>query len=805
MKLTRRRKGVLAVAVGTAAVLLGTLGWMLRPGGAERYAGSGSGVDGLTRSLERALPEDAPKFLFVDVAGEVGISFAHFPDARSSRLTEDMGSGAAWGDFDDDGDADLYLVNHTPASGAGRARSALFRNDDGRFTDVTEPAGLAISEPGSAAAWGDFNGDGILDLWTSAVGYNKLWLGIDGTRFREPVSIGPRGFWAGVSPGDYDRDGDLDVHVTGYVRFVESTGSTSTLQYQSEQPASLNPSAFEPERNLLFRNDGMGRFQEVGVSAGVSNPAGRSLSASWADFDGDGWLDLYVANDVSDNSLFLNNGDGSFHDFSHASGSADYRGAMGLGVGDWDADGDHDLFVTHWIAQENALFENLLGESAFGLRFTDLSSRIGLGQSSLDFVGWATSFVDLDLDGRQDLFILNGSTFQDRDNPALLVPMTDLLYWNGGPDRGFFETGGLGNLATVSRGGAVSDYDGDGDLDIVAVDFGSPARLLRNDTDHGNWLSVRLAGPAGNTAGLGSVIDLWAGGTRQRRQVGSQSGYLSQNDPVEVFGLGERSSADSVVVRWLTGEKVVAAQLPHGGRLEVSTSDYVLQEPPTGAGLAADRRSTVNFWEAYREATNLRLADEPEAAVGAYVTALALRPDHEDALYYAGSVFADLGRWEQADSLWNALLTLNPRSARALTQLGSLRLCGLDHERLDAAEAYRYFDAAHAINPIETGTMTRLGYAALALGDRNRATVWFDRVLASDPASVAAHVWRQFASGRASPIQSASTPEPAIGLSGEGDTEKGEALLSSRAGCIRFDTVEPDEPWPELEARLTGF
>lgn len=796
------------MTAGTSLVILGALGWMLRPGTAERYSGSGTGVDGLTRNLERALPDDAPAFQFVDVAEETGISFAHFPGTRSSRLTEDMGSGAAWGDYDGDGDADLYLVNFVPA--AGDARSALYRNDGGRFTDVTEEAGLINSERGSAAAWGDYNSDGILDLWTSAVGFNRLWIGLDGSRFKEPISVGPEGFWAGVSPGDYDRDGDLDVYVSGYVLFRDTMGAQPSLQYQSEQPASLNPSAFEPERNLLFQNDGRGRFREVAVSAGVSNPAGRSLSASWADFDSDGWLDLYVANDVSDNSLFLSNGDGTFHDFSHASGSADYRGAMGLGVGDWDGDGDQDLFVTHWIAQENAFFDNLLGESAFGLRFTDLSSRIGLGQSSLDFVGWATSFADFDLDGRQDLFVLNGSTFQDRDDPTRLVPMTDLLYWNGGADRGFFETGGLGELAAVSRGGAVSDFDGDGDLDILAVDLGGPARLLSNDTPTGNWLKVRLTGPSGNTAGLGSVIDVWADGVLQRRQVGSQSGYLSQNDPVEIFGLGEAAGADSVVVRWLAGEEVRSFEIPRGVRLDVSPTGFTVHDPgaertagSAPAQATSDRQSTVDFWAAYREATTRRLANDLRGASRAYTAALALRPDHEDALYYGGSILAGLGQWEQADSLWRQLVRVNPRSSRGLTQLGSMRLCGDDRIRLDPEGAYRYFEAAHQINPVETGTMTRLGYAALAWGDLPLATEWFDRVLASDPGSVPARVWRRYASGNETTAGTGTAPEQATGLSGEGDTKEGGALLGSRAGCPRFDSVRTNETSAELMARLS--
>ncbi len=256
----------------------------------------------------------------------------HFDGTRSTQLPEDMGSGAAWGDYDNDGDDDLFIVNISgplPADAAPRAVtgstddgspavSRLFRNDAGRFVDVTVAAGLLRAITGMGAAWGDADGDGWRDLVVTS--FDRLYLFRnrgDGTF--EDVSAGSGlarfvGFWTGASWADYDRDGDLDLYVCGYVqyRFDPQATRKASLQFDAEVPVALNPSSFRPERNLLLRNDGRGRFVDVAKAAGVDNTGGRSLSAAWADFDDDGWLDLYVANDVSDNALFRSLGNGRF-------------------------------------------------------------------------------------------------------------------------------------------------------------------------------------------------------------------------------------------------------------------------------------------------------------------------------------------------------------------------------------------------------------------------------------------------------------------------------------------------------------
>jgi len=546
--------------------------------------------DEITRRLARDIPDEAPRIVFTDVAAEAGITFRHFEAERSTQLPEDMGSGAAWGDYDDDGDPDLYLVNATrlgedglPDSSSG-PRSALYRNDgDGRFTDVTPEAGLATAGEGMGAAWGDYDDDGDLDLVVSRYGTNVLYRNDEGVFTDVSAAAGlsgDTGFWTGVSWADFDRDGDLDLYVCGYVRYrltPEDRDKTS-FQYGSVLPYTLNPSSYTPERNFLYRNDG-GVFTDVAQQAGVDNPEGRSLSASWADFDADGWPDLYVANDISDNALYRNRGDGTFVDVSHSAWVADYRGAMGLGIGDWDNDGDTDIFVTHWLAQENALYENLAEKmpatETEPLHFIDQADMLGLGQIALDFVGWGTAFFDYDNDGRLDLFVANGSTVPVHDDPVRLVPMRNLLFWNAGAGKGYFEVGPVGGPAftieNVGRGAAFADYDGDGDTDVVVNVNGGPARLLRNEAPAGNaWLRVVLRGPSHRAKGpattshaVGALVRVLTGSRTRLREVGAGSSYLSQEPPGEVrFGLGDAAGVDRLTVLWPDGRTQSFERLP---------------------------------------------------------------------------------------------------------------------------------------------------------------------------------------------------------------------------------------------------
>ena len=537
----------------------------------------GEAVEGLTANLDRSVPGDYPRITFTDVTDRSGITFRHFSGHRTTQLPEDMGSGAAWADYDNDGWLDLFVVNQAgPLTlsadevRSSSARSALYRNNgDGTFTDVSASAGIDYRSHGMGAAWGDYDNDGWPDLVVSSYGENELFRNNgDGTfeRRSEQSGIGAyQGFWTGVSWGDFDRDGLLDLYVAGYVKYSDLGKMPPSLQYDVEAPPSLNPSAFAPERNLLYRNNGDGTFTEMAYQAGVANPRGRSLAAAWVDLDDDGWPDLYVANDVSDNALFRNLGNGLFEEVSLAARVADYRGAMGIAVGDWDGDADVDLFITHWIAQENALYNNMRTQRleldlprARTLQFMDEADRYGLGQIALDYVGWGTSFFDYDNDGSLDLFVVNGSTLQEDDDPRLLVGMRDQLFWNRNAEEGFYDVSAVSGqyfaTESVGRGAAFGDYDNDGDTDVFVVNNGGRAVLLRNDGGNTNrWLKIRLEGRQSNRSAIGAKLRLVAGPTVQIREVGSQSSYLSQNSLIAHFGLGSRAQADTLEIVWPSG------------------------------------------------------------------------------------------------------------------------------------------------------------------------------------------------------------------------------------------------------------
>ncbi len=791
---------------------------------ADTYTG-GDGVEGLTATLARDLPDDPPDVEFTEVTASAGIAFDHFGGERSSQLPEDMGSGAAWGDYDNDGWPDLFLVNiAAPLAGAvdgsggepdGDARSRLYRNlGDGTFEDVTGSSAIDHSELGMGAAWADYDGDGWRDLVVTAYGQNRLYRNEGDGRFVDVSAAAGLsrdiGFWAGAAWGDYDRDGDLDLYVTGYAKYTPGANAgVNLLQYEVEVPASLNPSSYRPERNLLYRNDGDGTFTEVAEAAGVDGTDGRSLSGTWADFDGDGWLDIYVANDVSDNALYLNQQDGTFTNVSHAALVADYRGAMGLGVGDWDEDGDPDLFITHWIAQENALFSNRLSDGAGSdgrpLQFLDEADRYGLGQIALDYVGWGTSFVDYDNDGRLDLFVANGSTFQQDEDPRRLEPMVDQLFWNRGPDEGFYDvspvSGAYFAAARVGRGAAFADYDLDGDLDALVVNHGEAPSLLRNDGgDAAAWLAVDLPGDP-----VGARVRFVVGGRSLVRWMGTQSSYLSQNSPVVHVGLADAASVDSIEVTWPDGQIGVWTDVPARRRVTLDREGgLTASSGAAGAAVATldDRERITRFWETFREATRLRIEGALGEAADRYTVAHELDPSHEDALYYLGGVRAELGEPDAAIAAIRSLVELNPRSGRGWVRLGALQSCpgaGVS----DLAAAVESFEAAQAINPEQVGPALWLGFVALLSGDSPGAAGHFDAVLGSNRENVAAGLLRGYAAWREgdreqarerfSSAESALPDVPAeeIGLR-EGDTTTSRGLFAGAASC----------PW--LEESLTG-
>ncbi|MDA1080901.1 MAG: FG-GAP-like repeat-containing protein [Gemmatimonadetes bacterium] len=659
--MTRRNRQLwttAAIAIAFVA-LAGIAAWQLL-GRSETYR-PGEQMDAITAELVRALPADYPRVTFTDVTEEAGITYRHFNGARTSQLPEDMGSGAAWGDFDDDGWVDLAIANEVgplsmPAAQqrTSPARTMLFKNNrDGTFTDVTDRAGIDVRGWAMAASWADYDNDGRLDLLITAYGHNVLYHNEGDGRFTDRSAVSgvgvPEGFWTGAAWGDYDRDGFLDLYVTGYVKYTTQLPRDVSGMVDVENPASINPASFAGERKLLFHNNRNGTFTERAVQAGVDNPTGRGLVATWMDVDGDGWTDLYVGNDISENFLFLNKRNGTFEDITHAAHVADYRSSMGIAVGDWNGDGRQDLFLTHWIAQGSALYDNVPptappGGKAPPVMYMDESDRYGVGQVSLDFIGWGTSFIDYDLDGRLDLFVVNGSTLQRRDDPSRLGEMRSQLFWNRGFTEGFFEvspvSGAFFASAYVGRGAAFADFDNDGDVDAFVTTNGGRPYLLRNDGGNRNhWLQIDARGTKGNRQAIGATVRVVAGGASQIRMLGVQASYLSQNSVIESFGLGATATADTVEITWPSGARQVHTAVTANQRLRIVEGEAIA---------ASGRESVEQFWTLMRDATSKRTGGNPAAALAGYERALALDPRHADALYYAGSMHFELGAWSSA-------------------------------------------------------------------------------------------------------------------------------------------------------------
>ena len=725
----RRRKLYRTVWIVVVVALVGALIslYAFRAGRPDEYA-TGEDHRDITRGLSRGIPDNAPEPRFVDVTALAGLAdFRTFAGDRTSQLPEDMGSGAAWGDYDNDGDEDLFLVSAggpLTATDDQLAPSQLYENrGDGTFARVEEfPATHIV---GMGAAWGDYNGDGNLDLVVTGFNALRLYRNENGRLVRDTSFESLPGYWAGVSWSDFDRDGDLDLYVCGYVQYVpDITGRDRvSAQYGRKIPYTLNPSSYPAQPNLLFVNRGDGSFDEAAEAHGVSNPEGRSLGALWHDLNDDGWLDLYVANDISDNALYLNR-EGRLEDVSHAAWVADYRGAMGLAAGDWNRDGDDDLFVTHWVAQENALYDSRLFDdaevtsedgSAQPLRFVDRADQQGLGQIALRSVGWGTEFADLDADGWLDLIVSNGSTFEEEGLPRRLSPERPFLFWND-QGRFFHDLAPLSeplSIPRVSRGLALADYDDDGDLDLLFVDGGGGVRLLRNETRQGHWVQLRLKGQ-GITEGA-RVIAV-AGDVTHRRSVSGVS-YLSQSSRRIHIGLGAAERLDSLEVRWPSGHVDRLAGLAADGIWEILEGEPAPRRSAQSQPVTLTRDQLSEFWRLQRAAIRAMKVDQDVASADAlFRQALEIDPLHEDSIYYLGNCLVELGDLDGALARFETLMRLNPNSHRAFKRWGTLRAMNAESSAAMTL-AENALARALEINPEATGARMILAETSIVRGD----------------------------------------------------------------------------------------
>ena len=542
---------------GMAALLTAWLsaGWLPPSGGSAR-------------------PQAAAGALFVEAAAASGLTFTHVNGAAGQYyMPELMGAGVALIDYDNDGDLDVFLVQGGPLGTAARAgepeTSRLFRNDltvgrDGHrqlhFTDVTARAGVGLRAYGMGTAVADYDNDGDMDLFVTSFGPDTLFRNNGDGTFTDVTAT------AGVSDPlwstsaaflDYDRDGDLDLFVANYLNFTVAgnkscTDSTGARDY-------CGPRAYHPAPDRLYRNDGGGRFTNVTEAAGINKADGAGLGVAVGDYNGDGWLDLYVANDATPNQLWINHRDGTFGDEGLLSGAAlnaagNPEGSMGIASGDVDADGDEDLLVTN-IAGETFVVYTNDGQG----NFEDARVATGIASLTAAFTGFGTGWFDYDNDGWLDAFVANGAvnTIAALRGQPSPFRMKNLLLRNTGGGRFVDVTAAAGaafDRADIGRGAAFGDIDNDGDTDILVTNNNGPVRLLLNSHTTSHWLRVTLRQDQGNRCAFGARIGVErAGHPTLWRRVGTDGSYLSASDPRVQFGLGAATRVEAVVVQWPDG------------------------------------------------------------------------------------------------------------------------------------------------------------------------------------------------------------------------------------------------------------
>jgi len=540
---------------------------------------------GTQQSTRESWHAPSSSSIFKEVAEEVGLRFQHYNGMTGKFfLPEIMGSGAALFDFDNDGDLDVFIVQGNvlePDSkpgdtlfrwrGSESPRGRLFRNDlvvakDGsrtlKFTDVTEKSAIVATGYGMGVAVGDINNDGRPDLYLTNLGHNQMYLNKgDGTFVDVTKRTGTddERWSTSASFFDYDQDGWLDLMVLNYADF--SVTKSPTCYAATTARDYCTPKVFRAPGNRLFHNKGDGTFEDMTAAAGVDKEFGHGLGVVTADFDGDGWVDIYVANDGDPNQLWINRKNGTFKNEALLAGAAVNRdgkaeAGMGVDAGDLDANETEDIFVTHLMDETNTLFLNL-GKALF----EDRTREAGLGMPGHRFTGFGTLFFDYDNDGWLDLLVANGAVqllpeLMRRGDPYPLGQPNQLFHNTGST---FVEVsrqaGEAFQLLEVSRGAAFGDVDNDGDTDALITNNNGPARLLLNQVGSRNhWLGLRLIGKDAQRDMLGAQVGIVISKNRTLwRRVRTDGSYLSANDPRVVAGLGNAVQVEAVRVRWPDG------------------------------------------------------------------------------------------------------------------------------------------------------------------------------------------------------------------------------------------------------------
>jgi len=501
---------------------------------------------------------------FVDITRQAGIRFQHNSGAFGQKyLPETMGAGCAFLDYNNDGWQDILLINSMDWPGHKRRTSfpALYRNNkNGTFLDVTQEAGLTTEIYGMGTAIGDFDNDGWVDIYISALGPDRLFRNLGNGKFADvtqKAGLNNPDYGASAAWFDYDKDGDLDLVVTQYVQWSVETDIRCSLDGVNK--SYCTPESYKGLSSRLYQNQGKGTFVDVTQKAGLLDPTGKALGVAVFDSNNDGWPDLLIANDTQPNRLYLNNKNGMFTERGVQAGIAfsedgTVRGAMGVDTADYDGSGFASLLIANFSNEMLSLYHN----EGKGL-FVDEAPTSTVGQASLLTLAFGCFFFDLDLDGRMDIFVANGHVENDinKVQKRVTYPQPPHLFHNRG-NKQFAEitqlVGPSLKVPRVARGAAYGDIDNDGDLDVLVTTNGGPAFLWRNDGGNANqYLKIRTVGTRSNRDGIGAVVRLKLPSGTLWQQVKSGSSYCSQSELPLTFGLGKMTEVPSLEVVWPSG------------------------------------------------------------------------------------------------------------------------------------------------------------------------------------------------------------------------------------------------------------